>query len=84
MTVACHFYFSLLNDFLTSKTGGVRGRGRGRVGMDIRLRVETPCPGTDLLHESFQLVSILPEAALHPAEHLGVELAVAGQSQVVF
>lgn len=70
MRVACHFYFSPLNDFLTSNTGGVRGRGRGRVEMKISLRVETARPRTDLLHKSFQLVSILPKAALHPVEHL--------------
>lgn len=64
MTVACHFYFSPLNDFLTSKTGGVRRRGK------FSLRVETAHRGTDLLHKSFQLVSILPKAALHPVEHL--------------
>lgn len=39
---------------------------------------------TDLLHQSFQLVSVLPEAPLDPVEHLGVELAIAGQSQAVF
>lgn len=84
MTVACHFYFSPLNDILMSKTGGVRGRGRGRVGMNISLRFKTASPRTDLLHKSFQLVSIFPQATLHPVEHLRVELAITGQGQVVF
>lgn len=29
MKMACHFYFSLLNDFLMSKTGGVKREGKG-------------------------------------------------------
>lgn len=52
--------------------------------MKISLRVETARPGTDLLHKSFQLVSVLPKATLHPVKHLGVKLAIAGQGQVVF
>lgn len=38
----------------------------------------------NLLHQPLQVVSIFPEATLHPAEHLRVQLPVAGQSQVVF
>ena len=41
-------------------------------------------PGTDLLHHLLQVLSVLPEAVLHPVQHLGVEPPVAGQGQVVF
>lgn len=52
--------------------------------MQISMRAETAHPDTDLLHQSFQLVTVLPQATLHPVENLGVELAIAGQGQVVF
>lgn len=38
---------------------------------------------TDLLHQSLQRLPVLPQAALHPRDHLGVQLPVARQHQVV-
>uniref|UniRef100_A0A0E9RDJ2 Uncharacterized protein n=1 Tax=Anguilla anguilla TaxID=7936 RepID=A0A0E9RDJ2_ANGAN len=38
----------------------------------------------NLLHQPLQMLSVLPQAALHPAHHFGVQLAVAGEAQVVF
>lgn len=59
-----------------------KGGGGDRAGSE-KLCLRDRIPNTDLLHQSFQLVSVLPEAPLNPVEHLGVELAIAGQSQAV-
>ena len=39
---------------------------------------------TNLFHQLFQGVSILPDAALHPVDYLCVQFAIAGQADVVF
>lgn len=38
---------------------------------------------TDLLHQPLQRLAVLPQAALHPRDHLGVQLPVARQHQIV-
>lgn len=39
---------------------------------------------TDLFHQIFKTVSILPNAALYPVDYLCVQLAIAGQAHIIF
>lgn len=74
----------------TVKMAGVNGpvksvNGMNYKGEEVRERREelTVERSTDLLHQSLQGFAIFPQAALHPADHLGVQLAVTRQGQVI-
>lgn len=39
---------------------------------------------TNLFHQLFQSVSILPDATLHPVDYLCIQFAIAGQANIIF
>lgn len=39
---------------------------------------------TNLFHQLFQTVSILPDATLHPVDYLCIQFAIAGQANIIF